>query len=182
MSISRTLTGKSIYLRTLNIHDVSNTYLAWMVDPDVNRFLEIRFNKPKNLEELSDFVVRCKQDPNIFLAGIFLATDSRHIGNIKLGPINRHHDSADLGFLIGDKTQWGKGYASEAIALMANFALEEFGLSKITAGAYEANIGSQRALLKAGFVQEGRQRSQWAINNLRQDNILFGKYKVLSAL
>lgn len=177
MIISKVLIGKYIYLRTLNVHDVSNSYLSWTNDPNVNRYLEIRFNKPRNLSDLRDFVIHCEKDPDIFLAGIFLNTTKRHIGNIKLGPINRNHKVADLGFLIGEKTEWGKGYTAEAIALLANFALMELGLSKITAGVYEANIGSQKALIKAGFVLEGRQKSQWSIDDMRQDNLLFGRLK-----
>ena len=65
-----------------------------------------------------------------------------HIGNIKLGPINWHHKFADVGIIIGDKKQWGKGRAVEAIRTLCRFGFDELGLNKITAGCYSGNQGS----------------------------------------
>ena len=109
--------------------------------------------------------------------GIFLVQGNRHIGNIKLGPINLRHKVADLGFLIGERREWGKGYATQAIQLLCNYGFVQLGLDKITAGAYQENIGSQKALIKSGFKKEGCQQSQWTWNGVRQDGILFGRVK-----
>ena len=38
----------------------------------------------------------------------FLKKNNLHIGNIKLGPINSHHNRADIGFIIGDKNIGGR--------------------------------------------------------------------------
>jgi len=80
-----------------------------------------------------------------------------------------------VGFLIGEKKEWGKGYASEAILMLCEYAFNQLDLVKITAGCYEENAGSKRALLKAGFLVEGRQSSQWDANGKRQAGIIFGK-------
>ena len=53
---------------------------------------------------------------------ICLVEDGRHIGNIKLGPIQWLHRRADLSLFIGDKSCWSLGYASEAIGLVRDWA------------------------------------------------------------
>jgi RimJ/RimL family protein N-acetyltransferase len=181
MKTSRILQNNHICLRTLSILDASENYLSWMIDPDINRFLEARFAPPTGLDDLKAFIAACVGNPNVLLMGIFLIDGHKHIGNIKLGPVNRHHRVADVGFLIGDKSQWGKNFASQAIALISDFGLSELGLDKVTAGAYEENVGSQKALLKAGFVQEGELRSQVLVNGFRQNVKVFGKTRTIHA-
>lgn len=175
MQIDSVIQNKNILLQPLRAEDASAAYLGWLADPLISSFLEVRFNPPRSLMELESYIVMAAQDPDSLLLGIFLRNDAKHIGNIKLGPINRHHRIADVGFLIGEREQWGKGYASQAITLISDYGFQQLGLAKIAAGCYEANEGSQRALLKAGFKVEGRLISQWDVGGCRQDGFLFGK-------
>ena len=50
-----------------------------------------------------------------FFLPFAIKTTDKHIGNIKLGPINWIHRYGDISLLIGDKDYWGKGIATEAI-------------------------------------------------------------------
>ncbi|MEK6809314.1 MAG: GNAT family N-acetyltransferase, partial [Nanoarchaeota archaeon] len=85
----------------------------------------------------------------------------KHIGNIRLGPINYEHGFTILGVMIGDKNYWGKGYGTEAIQSAVGYAFHNLGLKKINAEVYETNIGSIRAFQKAGFQEEGRRKRQY---------------------
>lgn len=168
-----------MYLRQLTLKEATQEYLKWLHDPLVKKFLEMRFCPPVSLFGLKKFIKKCEDDPHQILMGIFLKKTDRHIGNIKLGPINKNHQTADLGFLIGDKREWGKGYATQAIKLICDYAFHNLGIKKISAGVYHVNIGSQKALRKAGFAKEGCLRSQWICDQKRVDGILFGKCKNL---
>ena len=77
----------------------------------------------------------------------------RHIGNIKLGPIDWNQGFGDIGFIIGAKECWGKGYAAESIQLLAGYAFGSLKLHKLTASCYAVNIGAIKTLKKAGFEQ-----------------------------
>ncbi len=153
------LRGKRIYLRPVTLEDVTDRYRSWLNDPEVNRFLETRFY-PQELEDIRRFVSTLggKSDEPFF--AICLNESGRHIGNIKLGPINPHHRSADVSLLIGEKDCWGRGYATEAIALISNHAIEDLHLNKLKAGCYALNEGSARAFEKCGWQREGLLRSQ----------------------
>ncbi len=167
------LEGKRIYLREVRPSDVNERYYRWMNDPEITRFLESRF-APNAIENLRDYVAGKLGDrDNIFLA-IVLKEEDRHIGNIKLGPIQWIHRLADIGLLIGEKDCWGKGYATEAIQLVSDYAFNVLNLHKVAAGCYGPNEGSARAFQKAGFVVEGVRKEQFYTNGSYVDDILLG--------
>ncbi len=166
--------GERIYLRRLNAGDVSEDYLTWMNAPEINRYLESRFYT-QTMESLHGFVAAMAEDEHNLFTGIFLKDGDRHIGNIKLGPINVYHGFADIGLLIGDRACWGKGYASEAIGILSDFAFEQVGLHRVTAGAYADNEGSSRAFEKCGFIREGILHNHWLSDGKFQDGVCLGK-------
>lgn len=141
---------KQILIRQLVPGDVGDSYLAWMNDPEVTRFLESRW-KPHSHDDLVSFVSSVRASGTDFLFGIFLADSGEHIGNIKIGNINPIHHYADLGLVIGAKRYWGMGYATEAIRLATEYAFTELNLNKLIAQIYAPNVGSQKAFEKAGY-------------------------------
>lgn len=59
---------------------------------------------------------------------------------------------------IGDPGDRGKGYGSEALALMLNYSFEELNLSRLTAVIPEYNRAASQMFKWAGFVEEVRRR------------------------
>jgi RimJ/RimL family protein N-acetyltransferase len=112
--------------------------------------------------------------PDSLLCGIFLREDLRHIGNIKIGPVETRHARSEIGYLIGDREAWGQGYASEAISEICRYGFEELELAKITAGVYENNTSSAKALLKAGFMHEGTILSHVVYEGKRIASVIYG--------
>lgn len=168
MHLTTPLVTKRLVLRELSPEDVSKQYVAWLNDPQINRFLESRFST-QSRESICQFVDSMAASETDILFGIFLAEDERHIGNIRLGPIDPPHRRGAIGLLIGDKLQWGKGYAAEAIDAVAGYALGALDLHKVFAGYYAGNLGSRKAFRKAGFHEEGRLRDHWFCDGAWQD-------------
>jgi ribosomal-protein-alanine N-acetyltransferase len=175
MIIEYPLVESNIFLRVLSRGDVTTRYLSWLSDPEVLRYLELRFSPPQTLVDLECFVNEVNNSDNSLMLGIFLNSDKIHIGNIKLGPIDRNHSTCDIGLLIGDRAYWGKGFASKAIKLLSDYAFKELGLIKLTAGCYGSNEGSRRAFLNVGFLEEGRRTAQYCLGGQREDAVLLGK-------
>ena len=172
MQLDAPLVTERLQLRSLADQDVSDEYLGWMNDPLVNRFLESRLTE-QTLSSIGEFVRSNNASADTLLLGIFLA-GKQHIGNIKLGPVSSHHQSAAIGIMIGRRDAWGKGYAAEAIVLLSRYAFERAGLMKLYAGCYAANTASFRAFQKAGFVLEGRFRSHVSSDGRRDDTLQVG--------
>lgn len=61
--------------------------------------------------------------------------------------------SCELGYWIGEP-HWGKGIITEAIKLMTEKLFKRFDIVRLYAEPYEKNIGSRKALEKAGFKLE----------------------------
>ena len=59
--------------------------------------------------------------------------------------------SAELGYWLGEPF-WGRGIMSRAIRRMCEEAFSRYDIARIHAEPYAANLGSRRALEKAGFT------------------------------
>ena len=163
-----------ISLRPFRVEDITQPYIDWMNDEEVIQFKEQRFF-PTTYEDAKSFINDMATDAHSLYFGIFAA--EQHIGSIKLGHINFHHETADISYVIGDKKYWGKGLASKAIEAMKEIGFVKLGLAKITAGVYTVNTGSIRVLEKNGFICEGRTRSQFIANGKRVDGLIYGKLR-----
>jgi RimJ/RimL family protein N-acetyltransferase len=59
-----------------------------------------------------------------------------------------------LGYWIG-RSHWGRGYATEAVAALADYAFRTYPQDRIGAGVFEDNPASRRVLEKLGFSRAG---------------------------
>lgn len=171
--------GSRLYLRDVESSDVTDAYVRWMNDPEVTRFLESRF-KEHTRESLLRFVNGLEEDSSNVLLAIVLREGDRHIGNIKLGPIDWKHKRGEIGLLIGERDTWGHGYASEAIDLVSRLAFEQLDLYKVYAGCYSNNTGSLKAFLNAGFEREGVRPRHFLSDDRWVDHVLLGRFRVVS--
>lgn len=168
------LEGEKLFLRSLSLDDCNEKYEAWLNDVRINHYLETRWSRQEHAD-ICRFVEDINESTHSYLFGIFVREEMKHIGNIKLGPIQPIHQYADVSYFIGDTDCWGQGFATEAISLVSDFALFELGLHRVQAGIYASNVGSGRALLKAGYQQEGIFKAKYYLEDGWEDAIIFGK-------
>jgi [ribosomal protein S5]-alanine N-acetyltransferase len=165
--------SERLYFRPLRVADVTERYVAWMNDPVVNEFLEVKYEQ-QSYDSVSAFVSAAELDPDTYLYGIFDQNSGQHIGNIKFTYTKRRHKTGDLGIVIGEKLYWGKGIATESIRAMTKFVMQIVGVEQISAGCYEINRGSTRAFEKAGYRVEAIIRNNIAYGGGRVNGILLG--------
>ena len=167
------IAGAAVDLRPVMESDVTDEYVAWLNDPQVNQHLETRF-----VTHTHDDVRRYVREQSRASDAVFLAiirrADGRHIGNLRIGAIDRHHHSATIALVIGDRSAWGQGLGTDAIAAATQYAFSSLGLEKLTARCYATNAGSIRAFEKAGWHREGLQRSQFVTDAGRIDGVWLG--------
>lgn len=75
----------------------------------------------------------------------------------------------EIGFLI-DRAQWGKGYASEALAAFIQ-RRRLLGSPELTADVDPRNAASIRLLQKAGFAEIGRACGTWQVGSELCDSV-----------
>ena len=94
------LPNKRLSLKILSAKDVSEKYVSWLNDYEVVQFTDQK-HVEHNMEAVVNFV-NSKFNLHVdLLFGIFF--DVRHIGNIRLGPIDFNHKVSDISFFIGEK-------------------------------------------------------------------------------
>ena len=156
--------GKRIYLKTLIEDDASEEYVGWINDKDVNQYLE---TKRTTLEELRSYITKKKEDENCLFLGIYFKENNKHIGNIKLEPIDFKKKIATMGMLIGDKKYWGRGLATEALNLLVEWSFNNLDLDEIDLGVLKDNAAAIRVYEKAGFKIKAEKEKGFTMSRRR---------------
>lgn len=167
------ISGTAVTLRPVTESDVTDDYVAWLNDPQVNQYLETRF-VTHTLDDVRRYVRDQSRATDAMFLAIIRQSDHRHIGNLRIGAIDRHHRSATIALMIGERSAWGQGLGSDAIAAATHHAFTALGLDKLTARVYATNLGSIRAFEKAGWRREGVQQGQFLTGAGRVDGVWFG--------
>ena len=151
-------------LKTLDEDDVSQAYVDWLNDPEVNAYLEVRFMKQTADDVLT--YVRGHNNRNTFLFGIFAEEGTRHIGNFSL-VVNSSHKVRVLGVMVGDKDYWGAKVVLEARAAILDFCFDHLDLCKVHGGCYSDNLPA---------IYNYRHQG-WSLDGIRKNQVLSkGKY------
>lgn len=111
--------------------------------------LQARFDK-KALEEI-------KPDDWV---GFSIEVEGVHIGGCGLYGVNLTHRTCWLGITIGEPEYRGKGYGSDAIRVLLEYAFRYKNMRKVCLTTGSDNERSQRCYRACGFVEEGRLRQQ----------------------
>ena len=161
----------SFSIRILQLEDVSSRYVKWFSDDDVVKFSDNQYRK-FSLNSQIDYIKSCLNDEDIDLYGIFDL--DHHIGNISISGLNSPHKRAEISYVIGSKSHWGKGAAAFAIAEIIALARTKYNLNKLFAGLADKNIGSRKVLEKNGFILEGTRIEHLYYNGDYYDQLDFG--------
>jgi RimJ/RimL family protein N-acetyltransferase len=151
LSLSRqhhTVEGERLLLRTLTPDDASEEYAGWLNNPVVNKYLE---TQSVTIEELKEYIRKREESDEAVFFGIYWKETGKHIGNIKLEPIDFTAGTAFMGILIGDQDYWGKGVGTEVTNLINNFAFDVLGMKEIHLGVISENKPAIRVYEKCGY-------------------------------
>ena len=103
---------------------------------------------------------------------ICIKDTNEFIGCVFMDNIDWIHRSAHCPTFIGESSQWGKGYATDARVLMLKHAFHDKGMERIWAKVHEQNEGSLRMLEKCNFKREGIMRRASYMDGKFYDQIL----------
>ena len=165
------LIGERIYLRPLEREDAA-IFVPWINDQEITRTLVVY--RPMNRDNEEEFIARASKEQGGFVFGIALKKDDRLIGNTAFHAVHSKDRNAGFGILIGDKTEWDRGYGTEATALMARYGFETLNLNRIWLHVYEYNPRGRRAYEKVGFRVEGTLRKHCYREGRYWDVIVMG--------
>lgn len=169
------LRGAAVTLRPPDESDPAR-FIPWLSDLEVTRFLGNRYQAFALFQEEEWFKkIGESKDDVVWI----VEAEGRVIGSTGIHRIDWHHARGVTGMLIGDKTAWHKGYATEAIRLRTEYAFLQLNLHKLSTETYAENEPIRLALMRSGYREvgiarehlfsEGRWHDAWHAEVLRGD-------------
>lgn len=148
-----TLETERLVLKKISIQDARNLYEGIYRNFDWYKFCYQR--EFENFEEYFLYVLSCTQkykDGNYYRWGIVEKESDKVIGEVLLTN-NNQYNKYKLGYLISHD-QRNKGYATEAVSEIVNFAFNEKNIPKIYAEIVSGNAPSLKLVRKLGMKYE----------------------------
>jgi len=178
------------YVRPLNEQDLAGNYRSWFHDQEVTKHNSHGLF-PYTKTAMKQFFEQLESGPNIVWA-VMIPRDSLlkkddcqtgycrdgmgdiHIGNVTLQSINWINRSAEFACVFGEKEYWGKGYGTEAAALIYDHGFKKLNLHRIWTGTADTNEGMKGIARKLGMIEEGRFRNGTFLNGKYEDVVAYG--------
>lgn len=161
------LVGEKCYLSPIDPDD-ADKYAAWLNDQEVTRWLTIATSVVTVAGE-KEILQKISREHNYAIVDI---GTNELIGNVGLHSVNHIHRTAEIGIFIGRKDCWDKGYGSEAMSLLLDFAFRTLNLNNIMLRTYSNNKRAIKCYEKIGFRKAGELREAVMMER-KAGNILF---------
>ncbi|WP_242867740.1 GNAT family N-acetyltransferase [Clostridium sp. Marseille-P299] len=142
-----------LLLREVLIDDVKLIFDCWMQDEDVSRYM--CWKASSDIEKAKKFVnYELNQiDNNQWKRWIIVLKETLEIIGTCLVFFNDDENNWDISYNLGKK-YWGKGYISEAMKKVMNYAINELGMTECIAVHAKENPASGKVITMLGFSFE----------------------------
>ena len=157
--------------KLLTKKDISLRYVSWLNTYEVVKHTDL-ISKKHTLSSVKKYVSEIEKSKENYLYGIFYHT--KHIGNVKVGPILSLHKTAYISYIIGDKNFWNCGLGTHVIKRIKKICKSLHKLKKLNAGVSELHKPSQLVLTKNQFKFEGNFKKQIVFKKKRYDLLKYG--------
>lgn len=154
------LHGKLVHLSAENPDVMARYFSLWYQDTGWVRFLDTdpsRLFSEKMWKEWLEKDLEKETTDEVFFAIRTLESD-KLIGFIGLFELFKHHGDMLVAIALGEREYWGKGYGSDAMRIMLQYAFYELNLRRVGLIVFEYNPRAIRSYEKVGFIPEGSVR------------------------
>ncbi|MHB1322879.1 MAG: GNAT family N-acetyltransferase [Coriobacteriia bacterium] len=164
------INGERVLLRPLDKANVE-LVISWLREPEVNRYM-LSGHEPIPYEDEVRWYDEMIASETDLVMQIHDRQTGEYLGNTGLHRIDRKHHNAELGIMIGDTTQWGRGYGRDAMTALLRFAFGELGLHRVYLRCHPDNAKGLAAYRAIGFTEVGREREAVCIEGEWQDHLV----------
>jgi diamine N-acetyltransferase len=163
------LAGSAVALRPVERSDM--TFIRrWVNDPEIRAL--IGETRPLTYGAAEAYFEKLQHDESrIWFVVVERATQRRlgECGLLRMMPAWR---TTDLSIILGERDAWGKGYGTEAITLLMNYAFGFLNFHRIAIGVVGFNRRALQFYEKVGFQREGIQRDGYYYAHQYHDFIM----------
>lgn len=152
---------------------LSERYVSWLNDPEAVRFSEQRHRR-HTVESCRAYARSFAGSPSRLWA--MLTRQGVHVGNVS-ATVDEANSLAELGILIGERSFWGQGLATEAWTAVADHLFRDLGLRKVIAGTMAENAAMLRVAEKLGMKPDGRRTRHFLLQGREVDAVHFALFR-----
>ena len=163
------LIGERLYLRPLEKSDLG-VLQAWANDPELRGLTGETM--PTSQAGMEESFERARAHPDRVWFVVVQKESHRVIGEAGLLRMFYAWRTTDLSIILGDKTAWGRGFGTEAINLLLDYAFGCLNFHRVSIGVVGSNARALRFYEKVGFKREGLQRDGYYYNHAYQDFVM----------
>lgn len=150
--------GKNVVLRAISMKD-ANLLMQLINDAETEKMLG-GSSYPVSLEEQEKWIVAQTGRNDVLRCIVALKENEEGIGTVILSDIDTKNGVAQVHIKMDKQRGRGKGYGSDALNTIVNYAFGEMRLNCIYADVLEYNTVSQKLFEKCGFHRDGVLRSR----------------------
>ena len=154
-----TLRAQRLHLRKLTMKDAADIY-EYSKDPLVAE--HVLWDAHRSVSESRGYIrymLRKYRSGEPSSWGIALNENDKVIGTIGFMWIQPENAAAEVGYSLA-RSQWNKGYMTEALRTLMRYGFEEMRLNRIEAIHETSNPASGAVMRKCGMKHEGTRRSK----------------------
>lgn len=166
------LRSQRLFLRPAERDDIP-TLLEWLADAEVGEGLATRAPWSRVAEESWFEELQKVQGKSTWHFAICLR-DGQPIGFAGLHSIDPLNGSTELGIGIGEPAEWDKGYGTEAMHILLDFAFGELRLHRVFLHVFDSNERAIHVYERVGFAHEGRLREAFYRHGRHHDMHVMG--------
>ena len=167
------LHGKLVTLESFRSSDITAEYVSWLNDPQVVRYSNQRF-RSHSVQTCQEYLQSFQRSSNLFFS-VRLRSNGQMVGTAT-AYISVPHGTADIGLLIGNREQWGKGVGLDAWKTLMDCLLKRYSIRKVTGGTLRANMGMVRIMERTGMELEAVRSRQQIVEGEAQDELYFARF------
>jgi RimJ/RimL family protein N-acetyltransferase len=165
--------GQLVRLRSFQPSD-AETVFQHLQDSEISR-RDARIQWPSSLAEVQRRLEQQAEGQPTDDRDLAIETlDGRLVGGINAQSTDRRNGTFSIGLGLGDRAEWGKGYAKEAMLLALRYMFHERRYQKCNISVYAFNTRALGLYRRLGFLEEGRVRRNYFTNGEYHDEVFLG--------
>ena len=166
------LEGKLVKFRNPSKEDAKGAWSEWFNNLE-NLIMLGRVPLPNTPEQQIAYMIENQDNSERVIFIVCIKSSSKPIGVVSLSNINRYHQSAQTGLLIGEKKYRNFKIAVETMSLLTEFALVHMNLNRCDASALKINPQSYLLNEFLGWRKVGEKKQSHYHNGTFVDTILY---------
>jgi RimJ/RimL family protein N-acetyltransferase len=167
------LTTERLNLRSITHRD-DDAFMRIFSNPETMKYWSREpFESPEEARKMVQEEIDWGESGKCANWGVAFPEGDALIGKVNLFNFEEQHCRAEVGYAF-NPLHWNRGFATEAVRAVLDYAFGPLGLHRIEADVDPENLASLSLLKKFGFTREGYLHDRFMVHGVWHDSVVLG--------